>query len=82
VTGEPCEALNALRAALAERERYFGRRGVLNSDGRRLLARAARIEARRGRRRVARLIWSLLRDPTLEEAQRLAVILEEDCGGA
>ncbi len=46
--------------------RYFTRRGVLNSDGRRLLARVAREAARAGCRRLAERIWSVLRDPTLE----------------
>ncbi len=72
-----CEALQALRRAVEESGKYFDKRGVLNSDGRRLVARAARIEARRGRRRVAQLLWSYLKNPTLEEAKQLAVKLED-----
>ena len=72
-----CEALKALRKTLEERERFFDKRGALNSDGRKLVARAARIEARRGRRRTAQLLWTYLKNPTIEEAQRLAARLEE-----
>ncbi len=72
-----CEALKALTRALEERERFFDKRGALNSDGRKLVARAARIEARRGRRRIAQLLWNYLKNPTIEEAQRLAAKLEE-----
>ncbi len=72
-----CEALKALHKALDEMERFFDKRGALNSDGRKLVARAARIEARRGRRRTAQLLWNYLKNPTIEEAQRLAARLEE-----
>ena len=51
--------------------RYFTRRGVLNSDGRRLLARVAREAARAGCRRLAERIWLVLRDPTVEEVRSL-----------
>ena len=63
--------LDALRRLVAERERYFDRMGVLNSDGRRLVAAAARIAARRGLRASAKRAWRYLKDPTFEEALRL-----------
>ncbi|MCE4610388.1 MAG: hypothetical protein F7B17_00260 [Desulfurococcales archaeon] len=63
--------LEALRRVVAERERYFDRMGVLNSDGRRLVAAAAKTAARKGFRASARRAWRYLRDPTLDEALRL-----------
>lgn len=76
-----CIALWALRTLLDERGLFFDRMGVLNSDGRRLAARAARAEARRGSERASRILWEFLRDPTLDEALRLLPILEEMCPG-
>ena len=59
---------------------YFTRRGVLNSDGRRLLARVAREASRGDCRRVAEKIWRVLRDPTLEAITRLLEDLDYDLG--
>jgi hypothetical protein len=71
----------ALRAALEEMWRYFDRRGVMNSDGRRMIAAAAKAAARAGLRRSASMAWRYLKNPTLEEAQRLLSILGEEEGG-
>lgn len=78
---EGCMALWALRTLLEGRGRFFDRRGVLNSDGRRLAVRAAKAEARRGGGRASRVLWGFLSDPTIDEALRLLPILEEMCGG-
>ncbi|MCE4601940.1 MAG: hypothetical protein F7B18_02020 [Desulfurococcales archaeon] len=63
--------LDALRKLVAERERYFDRMDVLNSDGRRLLASAARVAAKRGFRVSAKRAWRYLKNPTFDEALRL-----------
>lgn len=50
---------------------YFTRKGLLNSDGRRLLARIAREAARSGCQRLAERLWGILREPTLEAISAL-----------
>ncbi len=67
--GDP--VAEALKRVLDERERYFDRRGVLNSDGRRLVASAARRAARMGLRLSADRAWRLLKDPTWERVSKM-----------
>ncbi len=64
------------RKLLEEQDRYFSR-GVLNSDGRRLLEKLIRVllEEKPWARRV---VEKVRRDPTLENVVRLVRVVEED----
>ena len=75
--GDP--VVEAICRALRERERYFDRRGVLNSDGRKLVARAAREARSLGLHISAERAWELLRDPTMDKAVNLVVSLRGGC---
>ncbi len=66
--GREDPVITALRRVLSDRERYFDKRGALNSDGRKLVARAAKEASSRGLEYSARRAWLFLKDPTLDRA--------------
>ena len=78
MAGEACERLpeaaSLARLLVEGAPRFFSRDGVLNSDGRRVLAKIAR--ACSDDPRIHRIALEALRDPTYENIERLLGILE------
>ena|GEM_PF-939022 len=77
--GVPRYVYSVLRKLLTERGRYFDKREVLNSDGRKLLEEALKKLVRYdpGRKRLVRRVR---REPSYEEVLRLAQhLLGDEC---